>query len=319
MGVSKKMKFPFNGKEIYINGFLSTQLNTILYNIRKDWDFVIVITGDRTVRVGKSVLAMQVCAYLSYGLNKMKITDKQFGLKDIYFNSRDMTEAALKSPKYSIFQYDEGRESLAASKYLTPFQQDLLDYFAECGQLNHIFVVVLPDYFGLAEEIAVPRSEFLLNVYRKEEKRMTDLFKDGNMVPVVKFTRGNFEFFNKYKKQKLYDLSKVSRKKNYGLLKCNFLGDFTNNYPIDEKEYRKLKAECLKKARRKKVVNKVTPSDIIRNKIVLQLHNEGKTSKLIQEYLKKEYNYDVSDRYLRTIIHQMRFGVGVKGGAAMEG
>ena len=47
-------------------------------------------------------------------------------------------------------------------------QQDLLDFFAECGQLNQVFVIVAPDFFKLSEEIAVARSEYLINVYRKD-------------------------------------------------------------------------------------------------------------------------------------------------------
>jgi len=54
------MKFPYNGKEWYIDGFLASSLDSLAYNVQKDWDFVIMITGDRTVRVGKSVLAMTV-------------------------------------------------------------------------------------------------------------------------------------------------------------------------------------------------------------------------------------------------------------------
>ena len=50
------MKFEFKGKEYYIDGYLASQLDSIVYNVKKDWDFVIMITGNRMVRVGNQSL-----------------------------------------------------------------------------------------------------------------------------------------------------------------------------------------------------------------------------------------------------------------------
>ncbi|GAG54524.1 unnamed protein product, partial [marine sediment metagenome] len=221
------MKFRFKGKEYYIDGRLALQLNSICYNLKKDWDFILLVTGDRTVRTGKSVLAMTVCAYLSMTLNKMKIKS-DFSLDNIFFSSRKMLSDVLKFRKHSIVMYDEGRESLSSTKMFTDIQKDILDYFAECGQLNHIFVVVLPDYFGLVEEMAVARSEFLLNVYRTNTKLITDAFKTGEKIPIVRFDRGRFEFFNRSTKRKLYDKARATRMRSYGLQKATLIGRFTN-------------------------------------------------------------------------------------------
>lgn len=296
-----KLKFIYDGKAYYINHSLATQLNSLVYNIEKDWDFVIIITGDRTVRSGKSVLAMTVCAYLAYVMQKLKYKTT-FTLEQIYFDSKKMIDEAFDMPKNSIILYDEGREGLASSKYLSPLQQDLLDYFAECGQLNHIFVIVLADFFNLAEEIAVPRSECLINVYREDAKIETDLFHDGIKVPIVSFRRGNFEFFNRYRKQELYDKAKAIRRKNYGLVKADFVGSFTNQYVVDEAAYRAKKRDWLKRFKERKGMLKVTKTDIFRNKIMLELHNEGKNSKEIQKYLMDEYEYDIGDSWIRKIL-----------------
>src|SRR3990167_6935393 len=236
------MTFTWNNKEWYIDGFLASPLDSIAYNIKKDWDFMVIITGDRSVRTGKSTIAMTVSAYLDSVLNT------GYTLDNINFSSEKMIEIAMKLPRYSIIHYDEGREALASSKYSQAIQQELLDYFAECGQLNHVFIVVLPDFFNLVEEIAVARSECLINVYRDEKKIMKNIDGSG-LKPIVKLGRGYFQFFNRYKKQELYDKAKRLRRKDYGLVRPNFLGRFTNQYPIDEQLYRQKKLEYLTRFR----------------------------------------------------------------------
>ena len=131
------MKFTWQGKEWWIHDTLSYQLVSIAYNLKKDWDFVILITGDRKVRVGKSVLAMAICAYLAYCLSKFKIKDKvmnknAYDIENIFFDNKVMVDEAQKRSKFSVIQYDEGREGLAAVKAMRQFQQDLIDFFNEC-------------------------------------------------------------------------------------------------------------------------------------------------------------------------------------------
>ena len=132
-----------NGHEIYLDGLLVPVLDTLVYNLPHDWDFVILVTGDRMVRTGKSVMAMNVCAYLADKLGT------KFDNDNIFFDSQTMMDAAQQLPKYSVLQYDEAREGLAAIKTMKTVQQDLIDFFNECGQRNHIFVLVMPDFFTM--------------------------------------------------------------------------------------------------------------------------------------------------------------------------
>lgn len=299
------MKFKFHGKEYYINKQLAHQLISLVYNMKKDWDFVIIITGDRTVRTGKSTLAMTICAFLAYCMQRLNIKS-DYTLDSVFFDSKEMLKVSLKSSKHSIIHYDEGRESLASSKYLTPIQHTLLDYFAECGQSNNIFVIVLPDFFGLVEEIAVPRSEILINVYRTDTKIMTDVFKDGEKLPVVRFDRGRFEFFNRYKKQELYDKARQWKKKSYGIVKANFIGSFTSQWTLDKREYIKKKTMWLKRFGERKKRKPPAKTDIFRDMIILRLHNEGKTSKEIEKDLKDNYNYEIGDSWIRKILVRLK-------------
>jgi hypothetical protein len=278
---------------------------SIVYNVKKDWDFVILVTGDRTVRTGKSVLAMTVSAFLVYCLRKMKVV-ADWNIDHIFFSSSKAVSEALHMKKHSVIMYDEGREALASNKLFTDTQKDLMDYFAECGQLNHIFIIVLPDFFNLIEEMAIARSEVLLNVYRKDVKIEKDLFNDGVMRKLVRFDRGQFEFFNRYQKQKLYDKAKAIRVKSYGLIKANFLGDFKEQYTVPEADYRAKKKEWLKRFKERKDSElKVRPTDVFRDHIIISLHNEGKSSMEIMQYLIKTYNYQIRDASIRRIVNKL--------------
>jgi len=244
------MKFRWKDKEWYINDYLATQLNTVAWNIKKDWDFVILITGDRMVRVGKSVLAQVICAYLAYRFAMLKtkgqvLNKDAYNMDNLFFDNKKMIEEAFKRPKYSIIHYDEGREGLAASKAMAQVQKDLVDFFTECGQMNHCFVIVAPDFFDLKEMMGVARSEILINVYRKSQDKMMDIYNEGTKQPITVFSRGHFEFFSRKKKAILYDNYRKSNRKWYGSTKCDFLGDFTDQYPLGEDEYRKEKADAL--------------------------------------------------------------------------
>ncbi len=299
------MKFRFKGELYFINTKLALQLNSICYNLKKDWDFILLITGDRTVRTGKSVFGMVICVYLAYTLNRMK-TKSDFSLDNIFFSSRKMLSDVLKYPPHSIVMYDEGRESLSSTKMFTDIQKDILDYFAECGQLNHIFIVILPDFFSLVEEMAVARSELLLNVYRTNTNIMRDVFRTGEKMPIVRFDRGRFEFFNRSDKQKLYDKARATRIRSYGLHKATFIGRFTNQYPVDEKEYRRKKKEWLTRFKeRKEAEMKVRKTDIFRDKIIIEEHNKGKKSNEIKDLLLKDYKYEINDASIRRIIRKL--------------
>lgn len=297
------MKFDFEGREYYIDGFLAPQLDSIVYNLKKDWDFIILITGDRTVRVGKSVLGMTVCAYLKSALNKFGI-NTNYTLNDIYFDNKKMIDEVQKKPKYAINHYDEGREGLATSKTYQQFQQNLMDFYAECGQLNHIWVIVMPDFFEMKEDIAVGRSEFLINVYRKEEKRIVDLYKEGKPRPVVKLMRGYFEFFNRKQKSLLWDIAKAKRQKRYNLIKPAFIGRFTEQYPLDEASYKQLKKDSLSRFQKRKQEQSVarSKSDVIRDKMIWGWFKDGKKAQDIVDLFDKEYGYVITTRYINMII-----------------
>lgn len=299
------MKFNWKGKEWYIDGYLASQLDSLAYNVKDDWDFVIIISGDRMVRVGKSVLALTICAYLCYSIQKLGLSDRDYNIDDIYFENEDLITAAFTKPKYSINHYDEGREGLAANKAMKQFQQQLMDFFTECGQLNHIFVIVAPDYFELKEDIAVGRSEVLINVYRKEESKEMDIYKEGKKIPITKFSRGYFQFFSRNKKAQLYDNYKSRRRKSYFSVKPNFIGRFTNQYPVDEEEYKKKKKDSLTRFNQRKERDNMPAkrkSDVVRDKVIMDLKLLGKNGREISEEMARIYDFEITEQTVNKII-----------------
>jgi len=254
------LNFEWNNIPLKIDKMLAEVLASLAYNVEQDWDFVIVITGDRTVRTGKSVLAMTVCAFIAYMLKKLGLNENAFNENNIFFDGSAMMSKVQEFKPYSVVQMDEARESLASSKTMQQTQQNILDFFAECGQLKNIFVLVLPDYFELKEIISVARSEILINVSRETAIVHKDFMGDGIKRPIVMFKRGTFKLYNRESKSMMYDLFRTSRQKNYNCVRPSFPpGSFENQYPIDEKKYREMKAAAL--ARFKERHNKENQKD----------------------------------------------------------
>lgn len=288
--------------ELFIDDRLATQLNSIAYNITNDWDVVLVISGDRTVRVGKSVLGLTIGAYMVYAL-KMFGIESRFSQDNVFFDSQRMLKEAIDMPKHSIIQYDEGREGLAANKHMQKLQQDLLDFFAECGQLNHIFIIVLPDFFLLKEEMAVPRAEFLLNVFRQSRpKNVKTVF--GDQTTVIKWDRGQFQFYSRSRKAQLYDNSRRTNTKWYNPKISNFVGRFNDQYPFPKGEYEKLKLIALHRFKEEKT----SPQDDrnFRNAWILDQHNRGIKGTEIHHKLKTIFGVDVSPDYVYTLIKKAK-------------
>ena len=291
-----------NGYEIYLDGNLVPVLDTLVYNLPHDWDFVILVTGDRMVRTGKSVMAMNICAYMADKLGT------KFDNDNIFFDSQTMMDAAQQMPKYSVLQYDEAREGLAAIKTMKVVQQDLIDFFNECGQLNHIFVLVMPDFFGMKEEIAIGRSEVLINVYRKNFKLMRDIYKTGEKIPVIRFDRGYFELFNRTKKKTLFDVARATRKKSYQLVKANINGRFTNYYPINRELYDSKKREALARFKdRKEMEKKDNNKDLKAFKSFVYYWKERKeTGEVVATKVEDQLGFLHTPQHINKIYQEMK-------------
>lgn len=216
---------------------LSQILDSIAYNVRFDFDSLILVSGSGMVRIGKSKLAKQCGYYLSWRLKK------SFTTENIVFSGKELISLAKKLPKNSVIVYDEGKETLDVKKVLQEITQTLLDFFAEAGIYNHICIIVLPDFFDLPKWIATSRSELLLNVTRKIVVK-----KDEYGEEVYAFDRGYFDGYHKTSKKMLYMLGKKNFN-DYSIIKRDFFGEFSDASVIDEDEYMRKKMEFVTRNR----------------------------------------------------------------------
>jgi len=211
----------------FLDPMLKSNLDILLKAITKDNDFVLLVSGSGQVRVGKSVLAMQVGAYLTDAINKAEGIGNTFTTDNFVFRGTELVKKAKDLPKYSCLVYDEAGADLLGRKVMHQATQSVLDFFRECGQLNLFLIIVLPDFFDLPKGIAITRSTFLLDVDYAE-----------------KFNRGRFRLYGPRNKKMLYLIGK--RYLDYDAVKPDYPnGSFTNFYPIDESRYRDLKLSAL--------------------------------------------------------------------------
>lgn len=235
----KIRKVPNSHKVHYgfkMDSALKKALDSMCHNIHKDMDFVILISGSGDVRVGKSVLAMQVMAYISSKLGKKYSTD------NICYTAESLMKVSEKHNK-TVFVYDEAREGLNTGMAMANIQKKLLQFFAECGQLNNVFILVLPCFFELTKRLAINRGDILLDCTfgRRETKD-----KDG--CPVTEKTRGTFRIFKSNHKKMLYLKGKDDL--NYHAWRpATRPGTFNNVYVLNEWEYRSKKRDALRQTK----------------------------------------------------------------------
>lgn len=248
-------------RQYFMHEALISNLRSVVYNVKNhNWDFIILITADGMTRVGKSMLAQQIGYFLAQEL------ETPFGMENIVFGTHKLSELASKFPKNSLILLDEAREGMASARTMKEEQQNLMDFFAECGTYNHIYIVVLPDYFDLNKQFAVNRSNLLINcwVNRKDAED-----KHGN--PISLWERGYFDFYSKNKKKTLYNKHKKDYYYNSKLK--DFTGYYDRYWIIDEQEYDAKKREFIKRSRESYAMNNKKLS------IALKVLSQHKTQK----------------------------------------
>lgn len=228
-----------------MDGYLKENLDQIPGYLKKDFDCVGIISGSGQVRVGKSSLALQIGAYLSY------ILKNDFTLEEnVVFNPVDLKDRAMKLPKNSVIVYDEGRGGLDAKRSMEAINKGMQDFFQEIGFKNLIILIVLPDFFQLSEIYATSRSLFLVDVVLGRKQ-----------------SRGYFKFYSKDRKERLYLFGKklLGSRARYHATNPDFLGRFPSFLPFDKKEYEMAKRDAL----RKKNLDRINQKTIMQSRILL--------------------------------------------------
>lgn len=204
----------------YIDPVLRTELDKVRYRVlKKDFDFVTVVDGREGS--GKSVLALQMGAYL----------DPYFSLEKVVFTSEEFIKK-IKDPKIKIgscIVLDEAFNAINSRASMTEVNRSMGAVATEMRQKNLFIIIVLPSFFDLDKQFSIHRCSSLIHVYLKDNVE-----------------RGQFLIFPRSKKLHLY----LNGKKTYNYSKpksplppCRF----TNHYTVDEQEYRRKKSLAFKK------------------------------------------------------------------------
>jgi hypothetical protein len=220
---------------------LVMQLNVLLKNIKNDWDFTIIVTGQGEVRVGKSKLAMDISCYWAYMINELYKFKTSFDIDNNFvFDGNKLIEKGNylgTNFKHAPLIFDEAGADLEGRKMTQTSTQNVIDYLRECGQYNMLNILVMPEYFDLPKGLALSRSIFLIDVYYSTTE--SGLFQ-----------RGYFNFFSRRQKKQLY--LKGKKDLNYYAAKYDFNGKFGNFYQVDEEKYRLAKKIALEKREAKR-------------------------------------------------------------------
>lgn len=220
----------------YMNDLLKTQLDVLLKNATRDWDFTIIIGGSGEMRVGKSLLAIQIGAYWTYQIEKLYKIKVPFNVKENFaMAGNEVMSKGTKlgeQYKYAVLLNDEAADDLESTKVLKASTQALKDFLRKAAQYNMLNIIVQSEFFEVPKPIAISRSIYFIDV-------SYSITEQGY------FERGEFKFYSKRSKKNLYLWGKKDL--NYNAVKPDFYGSFPHFYPVDEQEYREAKKLSLKK------------------------------------------------------------------------
>lgn len=215
---------------------LKDQLDLLIKNAPYDWNFTLLVCGEGEMRVGKSVIGMQIGAYWSYMIEKVHGRKVPFTVVDnLVFNGFDLVpkgDKLGKNYKLAFLDYDEAADDLEGTKVMRASSQAVKDYLRKAAQYNMLTVLVQSEFFEIPKPIALSRSTAMINVsYYPDERGI--------------LRRGNFEFYSKRSKKLLYLFGKKELNYHPKNVKPEFFGHFPNFYPLPESEYRAEKFKAL--------------------------------------------------------------------------
>ncbi len=253
-------------RELYLDGYLKSNLDLAMKVIKKDWDMVFTVDGYEGS--GKSVIAQQCAKYL----------DPTLTIERIAFNSKEFKQAINKADKYQAVVYDEAYGGLASRQAMSAVNKALVSMLAQIRQKNLYVFIVLPCFFELDKYVAVWRSRALIHVYTGAD-----------------FERGFFSFFNQGRKKDLY----MYGKKFYEYkTKPNFRGRFSKGYAVDEKAYRKKKLDSLSDS------DEIDIYLNQRNAMMIGLVKEGWQCTQVAKLVSKYSDKDITRSAVSKIIHR---------------
>jgi hypothetical protein len=237
----------------YMDGFLLMACQQIRRLVLKDFDVVLIITGQE--RGGKSTIAQQIA----------KAVDPTFNISRIVFTPREFHLAAVSASPGQAIIFDEALTGFFSRATMSNVNVELVRMMAEVGQRRLFVILCLPSFWTLDSYMAIHRSRALIQIYTRGTER------------------GFFRFYDRMRKKDLYIFGK--QRQEYNVTHPNFFGTFPSYYVVDEMEYRNKKRESLVNALQGGVQSKSQKLDDIKAQklVAYMIDTQHLTYKQIKE------------------------------------
>lgn len=197
---------------LYIDETKSKNFDVIVRAMKKDIPMTSIYSGDNTSGTGKTTCMTQDACYLTWKINQVYGLKNTFTSRNIFFNTKDMLDAAPKfaaEQPYSVLCLDEPDD--LNDNQLKKRAYELKSAFRKLRQLNLIFLLTSHSFFELPKFYALNRSQYMVNVTFHGE-----------------FDRGFFSFYGPKAKKLLY--FKGKKEWDYDAYKPDFKGRFGPAY-----------------------------------------------------------------------------------------
>lgn len=277
----------------FMDDYLKRELDIYLRNVTHDWDFTILISGQGEMRVGKSLVGLQICAYWTYQIEKLYGIKVPFNIKEnLVLNGNELMKKGIalgEKYKYATLDYDEAADDLESTKVMKGSTQMIKDYLRKAAQFNMLNIIIQSEFFEVPKPIAISRSCCLIDVYY-------------NISETGYFERGHYNFYSRRGKKKLYLLGK--KMLDYSCVKPDFKGVFVNFYPVNEQEYRKEKRDALNRWTHS-TARDIKQTEWIRSTMLI-LNSMGFNSIEIANKINAVSAYKISDRTIRLILQKAK-------------
>lgn len=188
--------------------------------IPNKWDMLCIIWGREGS--GKSTFAAQGAKYLS----------EQFGIKNVVFTYKQIEEGLENCEPGSSIDVDEAINVANVAQHGSKISQSIISRLTQIRKKKLKVFVCFP-YLWMLNRYFISRCLFSVYVYAKD-------FDD----------RGYFKFYNANKTEEIYNYMKGAFRYNpkaaLRKVKPDFSGSFSQEFPLDEKEYDEKKEKARK-------------------------------------------------------------------------
>ena len=199
-------------REIYLDGYLKSNLDVGVKQLNKDFDQVWFVDGREGG--GKTNIAVTCAYYVS------RPEDRHTLINRIVPGIDKVKDVILDAKPFQSIVIDEAYGGMSATGFASKINRVLQKMFTEIRAKNLFVFIVAPSFMDISRYFAIWRSQCLLHVYTKGDER------------------GYATFYNSNSKKKLYILGK-KQFYNYSVSKPNFIFRFTKEMDkiIDKKAY----------------------------------------------------------------------------------